>query len=74
VRFKVGFMPDIECAALTCTFCEPAGGKYGKCRHPKGIVLKWKAALDMGNHTAIYMECLNMELPQDREANDECQG
>lgn len=66
-------MPDVECSALTCTFCEPKG-RYGVCRSPKGIILKFRAAIDTDKRTLVFMECLNMELPKDREAKNAGQG
>lgn len=62
---------SIECGIISCAFCQPFDKKYGYCKHEeatgKNIVLKFRAALDAGKGTIVMMECLNMELPEDKE-------
>lgn len=62
---------SIECGIVSCAFCEPFDKKYGYCKHEeltgKGVVLKFRMAFDAGNGTIVMLECLNMQLPEERE-------
>jgi hypothetical protein len=53
----------IECGIVTCTHNEPFNEKYGHCRCPDNILLKWRLAADMGKGTVVMLECLNMHIP-----------
>ena len=54
-------MTKVECAALTCKWCEVCSEKYGICRK-EDIILKFRAAIDFpGKGTVIYLECLEID-------------
>jgi len=54
----------VECSIITCRFNDKQNGKYGECKHPIGIVLKWRFAADMEKGSMVCVECLNMEIPE----------
>ena len=55
--------PDIECGQTGCIHNTSESGKYGMCRCPQTVTLKWRLALDFpGKGTISYMECLNFEF------------
>lgn len=58
---------NVECGIITCRLNDKSRGKYGVCQHPTGIVLKWRFAADFGKGSIVCMECLNMELPEQKE-------
>ena len=58
----------VECGITSCAHCQPFDKQYGYCQCPANIVLKFRLAADMGKGTIIMVECLNMELPEDRDA------
>ena len=60
----------VECAMLTCRLNDKSKGKYGLCRHPAGIVLKWRLAADLGKGSLVLMECLNMDIEEQKENAD----
>ena len=58
-------MPEVSCPCTTCT-CNVDK----KCIADE-IYLKFRAAVDLpGKGTVVMMDCLQMELPQDREKKD----
>jgi len=60
-------MPKVECAVITCSHNNQYSTKYGYCECPKDIILKFRLAGDFGKGTIVMLECLNQQLPQDRE-------
>ncbi len=55
---------NVECAILSCRLNDKSRGKYGVCRHPTGITMKWRLAADLGKGSLVLLECLNMEIPE----------
>lgn len=56
---------ELECAAVTCVHNKRNKGKYGECDCPQIVVFKFRAAIDMAKEgTVVFMECLNLEIPQ----------
>jgi len=55
----------IECAITTCKWNKPFNEKYGYCKYPGNVVLKFRLAGDFGKGTIVMLECLQQELPQD---------
>lgn len=51
----------IECPMRTCGWEED-----GECKYPKGICLKWRAAANMGGGNIVLMECLMLEIQQEK--------
>ena len=60
-------MTRVECVVSSCSFRgAPIDSKYGICTLPS-IKLRFRAALDMGKGTYVLVDCLQMELPQDKQ-------
>ena len=57
----------VECGVTSCKYNKQFNSKYGHCECPKNVVLKFRAYLDIGKGGICYLECLNQELPQDKE-------
>ena len=57
----------VECALTTCEHNKPFKAKYGYCECPQNIILKFRMAGDFGKGTIVFLECLNLVLPQDKE-------
>ena len=61
-----------ECGIISCKWNEPYDNKYGYCRYTelekRNIVLKFRLAADMGKGTIVMVECLQMELPEEKDA------
>ena len=62
----------IECGIISCKWNKPYDRKYGYCCYTelekRNIVLKFRLAADVGKGTVVMVECLSMELPEDRDA------
>ena len=55
----------VECGIITCKHNAPTENpKYGICMETKGVVLRWRFAVDMGKGSMVCVECLNMEIPE----------
>jgi hypothetical protein len=57
-------MPTVKCAASTCSF-----NVDGQCTSEDEVDLVFAGAWDFGGHigTRVFLRCVLMELPQDKE-------
>lgn len=62
---------NVECGIQSCRFNDKKDNRYGQCQYPTGITLKWRLAADLGKAGSIvYVECLQMEIPEPKENDD----
>lgn len=52
----------VECGITSCKWGEKINDSYVKCTYPKNIVLKWRAAADLGRGAIVMVECLQLEV------------
>ena len=53
----------IDCGLNTCKFNDKSNGRFGTCQR-EGIVLKYRMAGDFGKGNIVFIECMEMELPE----------
>ena len=58
-------MTKVECALITCEHNDKSNGKYGYCQK-ENITLKYRMAGDFGRGNIVFVECLEMELPNEK--------
>lgn len=61
-------MKIVECGCTGCIHNKKFNQHYGNCECPENIILKFRLAVVLDKGSLIMMECLNMQLPEEKAA------
>lgn len=56
----------VECGVTSCKWGTPINDSYVECNCPN-IVLKWRAAADLGRGAIVMVECLQLEVKRGKD-------